>query len=193
VPFHLACDAQPFNLLEALPPVIKAGDPRHGDAGWLGQFIRFAVAEVAEKRAGSETVLTKLSELMFIDVLRRYVETLPPQNTGWLAGLRDPLIGKALSLIHDQPARSWTIEALAKQSGLSRTILAERFAKLVGIPPTLSRQMADADCFGAFERQQRQHREHRSEDRLRIRGGLQPRLQEDDWRSTLGLASRGPA
>ena len=133
---YLACDAQPFNpLLEALPPVIKVGEPRNGDAGWLGQFIRFAVAEVAEKRAGGETVLTKLSELMFIDVLRRYIETLPPQNTGWLAGMRDPLVGKALSLIHDQPARNWTIETLAKQSGLSRTILAERFAKLVGIPP----------------------------------------------------------
>ena len=133
---YLACDAQPFNpLLEALPPVIKVGSPRNGDAGWLGQFIRFAVAEVAEKRAGGETVLTKLSELMFIDILRRYIETLPPQNTGWLAGMRDPLVGKALSLIHDQPAHNWTIETLAKQSGLSRTILAERFAKLVGIPP----------------------------------------------------------
>jgi AraC-like DNA-binding protein len=72
---------------------------------------------------------------MFIDVLRRYVESLAPQNTGWLAGLRDPLVGKALSLIHDRPAHNWTIETLAKQSGLSRTILAERFARLVGIPP----------------------------------------------------------
>ncbi len=133
---YLACDAQPFNpLLQALPPVIKAGDSGKGDAGWLGQFIRLAVAEVAEKRAGGETVLTKLSELMFVDVLRRYVESLPPQHTGWLAGLRDPHLGKALALIHDQPARNWTIETLAKQSGLSRTILAERFTKLVGIPP----------------------------------------------------------
>ena len=133
---YLACDARPFNpLLEALPPVIKAGDSRHGDTGWLGQFIRFAMAEVAEKRAGGETVLTKLSELMFVDVLRRYVESLPPQITGWLAGLRDPHLSKALALIHDQPARDWTIETLAKQSGLSRTVLAERFTKLVGIPP----------------------------------------------------------
>lgn len=133
---YLACDAQPFNpLLEALPPVIKAGNSRNGSAGWLGQFIRFAVAEVAEKRAGGETVLTKLSELMFVDVLRCYVESLPPQNTGWLAGLRDPLLGKALALIHDQPALNWTIETLAKQCGLSRTIFAERFTKLVGIPP----------------------------------------------------------
>jgi AraC-like DNA-binding protein len=133
---YLACDARPFNpLLEALPPVIKAGDTRDGETGWIGQFIRFAVAEVVYKRAGAETVLTKLSELMFIDVLRRYIETLPPQNTGWLAGLRDPFVGKALALIHDKPAHDWTIETLARQSGVSRTVLAERFTELVGIPP----------------------------------------------------------
>ena len=133
---YLACDARPFNpLIEALPPVIKVGDPPNGGKGWLDQFIRFAVAEVAEKRAGGETVLTKLSELMFVDVLRRYIETLGPQNTGWLAGLRDPVVGRALSLIHDKPAHKWTVEILARQSGVSRTILAERFAELVGDPP----------------------------------------------------------
>ncbi len=133
---YLACDLKPFNpLLDSLPRVIKSGNPHGSEAGWLGQFIRFAVAEVSEKRAGGETVLTKLSELMFIDVLRRYVETLPPQDTGWLAGLRDPSVGKALTLIHDKPADDWTIEALARQSGVSRTVLAERFAELVGIPP----------------------------------------------------------
>ena len=121
-------------LLDALPPVIKAGDLRDGATGWLGQFIRMALAEVSEKRPGGDTVLTKLSELMFIDVLRRYIETLPPHKTGWLAGLRDPLIGKALALIHDQPAHHWTIDTLAKQSGMSRTVFAERFTELVGIP-----------------------------------------------------------
>lgn len=132
---YLACDAQPFNpLLEALPPVIKAGDRRDGDSGWLGQFIRFALAEVSGKRPGGNTVLTKLSELMFIDVLRHYIEALAPHKTGWLAALRDPLIGKALALIHDQPAHHWTIDSLAKQSGMSRTVFAERFVELVGIP-----------------------------------------------------------
>ena len=71
---------------------------------------------------------------MFIDVLRRYIETLPPHKTGWLAGLRDPHIGKALALIHEQPAHPWTIDTLAKQSGMSRTVFAERFTELVGIP-----------------------------------------------------------
>ncbi|TPN81906.1 AraC family transcriptional regulator [Mesorhizobium sp. CU2] len=132
---YLACDANPFNpLLEALPPAIKASDAK-GDGGWLGQFINFAVSEVAQKRAGSETVLTKLSELMFVDVLRRYVESLPPQHTGWLAGLRDPHLARTLALIHDRPAQNWTVEALAKESALSRTVLAERFTRLVGMPP----------------------------------------------------------
>jgi AraC-like DNA-binding protein len=133
---YLACDAKPFNpLLEALPPMLKAGGPQRNDNGWLGQFIHFAVAEVAEKRAGSESVLTKLSELMFIEVVRRYIESLPPQGSGWLAGLRDPMVGKALALIHARPSFNWTIEGLARQCGTSRTVMAERFAQFTGTPP----------------------------------------------------------
>lgn len=132
----LACDARPFNpLLENLPPVIKTGDPRDVDSGWLGQFIRFAMMESADKRAGGESVLAKLSELMFIEVIRRHLEALPPEQAGWLAGLRDPFVGKALSLMHGGPAHNWTIEELAKQVGLSRSVLAERFTDLVGVPP----------------------------------------------------------
>jgi AraC-like DNA-binding protein len=79
--------------------------------------------------------LAKLSELMFIEVVRRHLEALPPEQAGWLAGLRDPFVGKALSLMHAKPARNWTIEDLAKDVGLSRSVLAERFADLVGMPP----------------------------------------------------------
>ncbi|MGC1345285.1 MAG: AraC family transcriptional regulator [Methyloceanibacter sp.] len=133
---YLACDAQPFNpLLDNLPPVIKAGDPQGSDAGWLGQLIRVAMMESADKRAGGESVLAKLSELMFIEVIRRHLEALPPEQAGWLAGLRDPFVGKALSLMHARPGRNWTIEGLAKDVGLSRSVLAERFADLVGTPP----------------------------------------------------------
>src|SRR3954470_7235075 len=128
---YLACDAQPFNpLLENLPRVMKAGAPNAGDASWLGQFIRLAVTESTEKRTGSESVLAKLSELMFIEVVRQHLESLPPEQAGWLAGLRDPFVGKALSLMHGGPARSWTIEDLARDVGLSRSVLAERFADL---------------------------------------------------------------
>lgn len=128
----LACDDQPFNpLLENLPPVIKGG----GGDGWLSQFIRLARSESASPRAGGESVLAKLSELMFIEVVRRHLESLPPEQAGWLAGLRDPFVGKTLSLMHGNPARDWTIEELAKDVGLSRSVLAERFAELVGMPP----------------------------------------------------------
>jgi AraC-like DNA-binding protein len=133
---YLACDSRPFKpLLESLPAMLTSGDPRRKHAGWLGQFIHFAVAEAAEGRVGSETVLNKLSELMFVDVVRRYIETLPPRDAGWLAGLRDPLVGKALALIHARPAFDWTVDGLARQCGASRTVLAERFARLVGSPP----------------------------------------------------------
>lgn len=132
----LACDAHPFNpLLDSLPAVIKSGDPHGSDTGWLGQFIRLAMMESADKRAGGESVLAKLSELMFIEVVRRHLESLPPEQAGWLAGLRDPFVGKALSLLHGAPSRNWTIEDLAKDAGLSRSVLAERFAELVGMPP----------------------------------------------------------
>src|SRR6201996_2901699 len=133
---YLACDARPFNpLLESLPPMLKAGDPRKNDTGWLGQFIHYAVAEVSDKRAGSESVLTKLSELMFIDVVRRYIASMPEQKMGWLAGLRDPAVSKALALIHSRPSFNWTIEGLARQCGTSRSVLAERFVQLLGVPP----------------------------------------------------------
>jgi AraC-like DNA-binding protein len=133
---YLACDAQPFNpLLDSLPPVIKAGNRASAGAGWISQFISLAVAETAGKHAGSESVLTKLSELLFIDVVRRHLETLPPKQAGWLSGLRDPLIGKVLSLMHARPAHNWTIDELAREAGTSRSVLAERFANLIGIPP----------------------------------------------------------
>jgi AraC-like DNA-binding protein len=131
----LACDAQPFNpLFDNLPPVIKSGK-EGGDTTWLREFIRLAILESSARRAGGEGVLAKLTELMFIEVVRRYLESLPPGQSGWLAGLRDPSVGKALSLMHGGPAKPWTIEALAKEAGVSRSVLAERFTELVGLPP----------------------------------------------------------
>ncbi len=132
----LACDARPFNpLLDNLPTLIKAGGSHDSGTGWLGEFTRIAMMESADKRAGGEGVLAKLSELMFIEVVRQHLNSLPPEQSGWLAGVRDPFIGKALSLMHGSPARNWTIEDLATQVGLSRSILAERFTDMVGIPP----------------------------------------------------------
>src|SRR5215467_3168837 len=133
---YLACDARPFNpLLDNLPPVITARDSEGDETPWLGQFIRLATIESTDKRAGSESVLAKLSELMFIEVVRRHLASMPPEQAGWLAGLRDPFVGKALSLLHARPECEWTIEKLGKDVGLSRSVLAERFTDLVGMPP----------------------------------------------------------
>ena len=133
---YFACDARPFNpLLECLPSMFKAGDAHDEGGGRIVDFIRIAVAEAAENHAGRESVLTKLSELMFVDVLRRYLAAIPSEQVGWLAGLRDPMIARTLSLMHGKPAHNWTIEELAKQAGLSRSVMAERFTQLVGLPP----------------------------------------------------------
>jgi AraC-like DNA-binding protein len=87
------------------------------------------------KRAGSQSVLNRLSELMFVEVIRLYMDQLEGGNTGWLAGLRDPLVGRALTLLHARPSRAWTLEQLASEAAASRSVLADRFNDLVGYPP----------------------------------------------------------
>lgn len=129
----LSFDVHPYNpLLSSLPRLIHA--QRIAD-GWLAQFPRQAIAESRGGRVGSETMLTRLAELMFIEVLRRYVEELPSQQIGWLAGLRDPVVGQALAQLHERPAHPWTLAELAHAVAASRTVVAERFTRLVGLPP----------------------------------------------------------
>jgi len=129
----LACDARPFNpLLSALPPVITVSE-RAGGA--IGAFVQLALAESRAPRPGGESVLGRLSELMFVDVIRRYLESLPADRADWLAGLREPFVGRALEALHRSPARDWTLEALSHDVGLSRSALAERFTQFVGQPP----------------------------------------------------------
>jgi AraC-like DNA-binding protein len=128
----LGCDARPYNpLLTALPRVILVSG--HA-SGALASYVQFALAESKEPRMGGQCVLGRLSELMFVDVVRHYLETLPPDRTGWLAGLRDPFVGRALSAFHRIPTHAWTIESMAKNVGLSRSALAERFTQFVGQP-----------------------------------------------------------
>jgi AraC-like DNA-binding protein len=131
----LGCDARPFNpLLATLPRVIHVPH-RSGDAGPLGQFVRLALAESTARRTGSEVVLARLSELMFVEVVRRHLAALPPENVGWLAGLRDDSVGRALGKLHDRPTHDWSLDELAREVAVSRSVLAERFTHLVGVPP----------------------------------------------------------
>ena len=129
----LGCDRRPFNpLLAALPRLLHF---RGMAEGWLGGFIRQLTEESRIGRAGADEVVTRLAELMFIEVLRRYLEDLPPGQTGWLAGLRDEVVGRALTLLHGRPAYRWTLEDLAREAASSRSNLAKRFGEIVGQPP----------------------------------------------------------
>jgi AraC-like DNA-binding protein len=132
----LGCDRLDGNpLAAALPPVLRF-DIREGSAAvWMKSSLEFAADEIAARRAGSETVLAKLSELLYVETLRRYVESLPEEQTGWLAGLKDPFVSRALALLHGRVAKEWTVDDLGREVGLSRSALAERFTRLIGEPP----------------------------------------------------------
>jgi AraC-like DNA-binding protein len=122
-------------LLSALPRLFKVDMRQSPHVGWLESSLQFAAREAAQMRAGSVTVLGKLSELLFVEAIRRYVDALPDEQTGWLAGLRDRFVGRALAMLHARPAIPWTVEDLARDVGLSRSALAQRFTELVGVPP----------------------------------------------------------
>jgi AraC-like DNA-binding protein len=129
----LGCDRGPFNpLLASLPRVMHL---RGMSKGWIGGFTQQLIDESRNGRAGSESVLTRLAEVMFIEVLRRYVDELPPGQTGWLAGLQDELVGRVLMLLHARPDHSWTLPDLAHEVSASRSALAERFTSIIGTPP----------------------------------------------------------
>jgi len=133
---YLACEVSLYDTVLAALPRVMIVNMRDGPgAQWLTSSIRFSITEAAGQRAGSGTVLAKLSELMFVEAIRRYIESLPSDQSGWLAGLRDRFVGKTLALIHSRPAHAWTVEELADRVGLSRSALAERFTGLVGQPP----------------------------------------------------------
>jgi len=133
----LGCDERPFNpLLTALPSVIHLSSAGGGiTAEWLETLLSMAAKESRSARAGSENVLARLSELMFVETVRQYLETLAPAETGWLGGLRDPIVGHALAALHREPREPWTVQRLARAVGLSRAALAERFTAMVGQPP----------------------------------------------------------
>jgi AraC-like DNA-binding protein len=131
----LGCDVRPYNpLISALPRRMHARGIASG-GGWLSDFPRQVVAESRLGSAASEMMLTRMAELMFVEVVRRYLEALPPQRIGWLAGLRDPVVAPALTQLHERPSHPWTLAELARGVATSRTVLAERFTRLVGVPP----------------------------------------------------------
>lgn len=121
-------------LLQQLPPVVVV-DPWDEDIGaWLQSTAQLATREAGELRPGGETVITRLADILVIQAIRRWLDTAPEAREGWLAALRDDRLGRALSVIHANPAHPWTVAALAHTAGMSRSAFAARFTELVGQP-----------------------------------------------------------
>jgi AraC-like DNA-binding protein len=130
----LGCDLRPFNpLIASLPRLLHL--PAASGQDWIVQCMRQAVVESTERGPGANAMLERLSEMVFIQALRRYVETLPEDSRGWIAGLRDRYVGRALALLHQAPAEAWTVDRLSHRVGLSRSALHERFADMIGQAP----------------------------------------------------------
>jgi AraC-like DNA-binding protein len=133
---YMACD--PFlsrPILGGLPTVFKVNIRTDRAGQWLENSILHLAEEAASGRVGSDAMLAKLSEALFVDTLRRYVASLPEQQNGWLAGARDPIVGKSLGFLHSRIAHPWTIADLAEEVGISRTALVERFTRYLSEPP----------------------------------------------------------
>jgi AraC-like DNA-binding protein len=130
---YVGSDAKPFNPLIASMPKVLHRPATQGS--WIVTFLRSLAEESNRKRPGGEALLERMSEMLFVEVLRRHAESMPPEQTGWLAGMRDPAIGRALAVMHERPSDPWTLERLAEAAAISRSVLHERFVHLIGQPP----------------------------------------------------------
>jgi AraC-like DNA-binding protein len=132
----LGCASAEGNpVLSTLPPLLKLSFEPGGAAEWIRSTFQYAAEAITAGHPGSETVLAKLSELLFVEAIRRYADALPEGQTGWLAGLREPHVARALALLHRDLSRRWTVDELGREVGLSRSALGERFTRLIGMPP----------------------------------------------------------
>jgi AraC-like DNA-binding protein len=132
----LACDPQLGHaFLGGIPPLVKVNVRADASGRWLEDSLKFSVVQAANREPGASAMLAKLSEVVFAETLRRYLRELPQGQTGWLAGARDAEIGRALTLLHHRQAHPWTLAELARETGLSRTVLSERFRHFLGEPP----------------------------------------------------------
>jgi AraC-like DNA-binding protein len=133
---YLACDARLAKLLlSGLPSLLKVSVRGSSAGAWLEASVQYALTEARSPRPGGAGVLAKLAEILFIEVLRRYMNEQSAGRSGWLAAVRDRIVGAALTQMHTRAAHAWTLEALARAAGTSRSVLAERFQQLVGSAP----------------------------------------------------------
>lgn len=150
-PTHLVCgflaSREDYNpLIESLPRMLKLDIRKGTSRAWIEASVRFAANELAEGRLASSSVMSRLSETLLVEAVRLYASTVYDEGTGWLRGLKDPYVGRALFLIHRNIAASWSTSSLADEVALSRSAFADRFKSVVGVPPirylTISRLQA---------------------------------------------------
>jgi AraC-like DNA-binding protein len=125
----------PNPLIANLPALFVTALGKRASGAWISQSIRYALQEASGQQPGLDVVTAKVAELLFVETLRGYIESLPASQTGWLSGLRDPHVGKCLSLLHADPAHDWTVAELAQAVNMSRSVLAERFSAMIEMPP----------------------------------------------------------
>lgn len=132
----LTCDGGSRSpLLASLPRLFTVGVRDGVESAWLTSALHFAAADVASPREGGATALGKLSELLFVQAVRRCIDSIPLNHQRWLVAVRDRYVGRALLKLHADPSRPWTVDELARDVGLSRSSLAQRFSELLGRPP----------------------------------------------------------
>jgi AraC-like DNA-binding protein len=139
-PTTLVCGAVRFdhpaagNLIAILPEILHIEASSSPQTDWMQSTLRLMAAEARELRPGGEAVITRLGDILVIQAIRSWLETDPAARTGWLGALQDPQIGRAISLIHRDPARDWTLASLADELAMSRSAFAARFTELVDEP-----------------------------------------------------------
>jgi AraC-like DNA-binding protein len=121
-------------LYALLPTCLRASSQQRRAKPWIKMIIQLVQAEAHGRQPGAETVITRLSEVLFLHAVRDYLSSLGDGPAGWLRALRDPQIGQVLALIHHQPEERWMVESLARRVGLSRSALSAKFTRLVGRP-----------------------------------------------------------
>ena len=127
-------EAEGHPVLALLPKVMHLRGGRSPSDAWLDSMSRFLIAEASTMKPGTATILSRLTDILFVQVLRAWLAE-QPDHPSWLSGLNDPRVGPALALIHERPGESWTVEKLAAKVGLSRSPFTVRFTRVVGEPP----------------------------------------------------------
>ena len=133
---YLACDAELVKpALAGLPHALRVNLRSDASGEWFENTLRHAVDQAAAALPGSQVILAHLAEVLFAEVLRRYLLSLPTGRTGWLAGAGDPAVGRGLAALHRRPGHDWSLEELAREAGVSRSALTERFTRYLGVAP----------------------------------------------------------